>query len=355
MLGSSAIDGGAALKLTNIRWVLIFLGFSACSLFWTESISPTVSAAYWFGTASDVAMMVLLLRGSLSSVAADSLMEGFVWGAFVIAIAAWIMPAQYDLRLGDEDYFNANTIGNICAFGAFFAQYASRSGKKSWHLITIFLAVTLIRSLSKTAIAAFVISEVFLIIQDGTMSPRVKGYLTLGATVVVLMFWGLFEAYYDFYTTYGNQSETLTGRTAIWAYVVDAALLKPWFGYGFDSMWKVVPVFGTFEARHAENEILEQLYSYGVAGVVILCGLYGDLYRKLRKWQEAPLRVVCVAMLIFVLIRGIAEAEPFDVTFRLWTIVLLTFLATRAKTMEESQVRLTQSMTGNLESVRLAP
>jgi O-antigen ligase len=147
--------------------------------------------------------------------------------------------------------------------------------------------------------------------------------------VVVLVFWGLFEAYYNLYTTYGNQSETLTGRTAIWAYVFEAALTKPWIGYGFDSMWNVVPVFGTFEARHAENEVLEQFYSYGAAGLVMLCGLYGSLYLKIRKLSEGPIRMIFVGMLIFIIIRGLAEADAFDLLLPLWAIVLVTSLVTR--------------------------
>ncbi|MCU1225045.1 MAG: O-antigen polymerase [Edaphobacter sp.] len=330
MLGNSSGEPDFMLKLANIRWVLIFLGFSGCSLLWSATASPVVSAAYWCGTASDVAMMILLLRNDSATVAADSLMKGFVWGCCCIAIVAWIMPAQYDMRLGDEDYLNANTIGNLCAFGVFFSQYLMRSGKGRWGLAIFFLAVTLVRSLSKTAIVAFLISEGYLIIQDRVMSRRTKMYLTIGVTVVVLVFWGLFEAYYNFYTTYGNQSETLTGRTAIWAYVVDAALARPWIGNGLDSMWKVVPVFGTFEARHAENEVLEQFYSYGVAGLIMLCGLYGGLYLKVRKLSEGPLRMIFVGVLIFVIVRGFAEAEPFDLLLPLWANVLLISLVTRA-------------------------
>jgi exopolysaccharide production protein ExoQ len=330
MLGNSSGEPDLMLKLANIRWVLIFLGFSGCSLLWSATASPAVSAAYWCGTASDVAMMILLLRNGSATVAADSLMKGFVWGGCCIAIVAWIMPTQYDMRLGDEDYFNANTIGNLCAFAIFFSQYLMRSGKGRWGLAIFFLAVTLVRSLSKTAIVAFLISEGYLIIQDRVMSRRAKMYLMIVVTVVVLVFWGLFEAYYNLYTTYGNQSETLTGRTAIWAYVVDAALAKPWIGNGLDSMWKVVPVFGTFEARHAENEVLEQFYSYGVVGLMMLCGLYGGLYRKIRKLSAGPFRMIFVGILIFVIIRGFAEAEPFDFLLPLWANVLIISLVTRA-------------------------
>ena len=342
-LGTSSREFASVPTLAQIRWVLIFLGFSGCSLLWSETASPVASAAYWCGTLSDVVSIILLLRNQSAVEAANSLMTGFVWGACCVAFVAWIMPAQFDMRLGDEDYFNANTIGNLCAFAIFFAQYLTRSKKGRWGLAIFFLAVTLVRSLSKTAIIAFLISEGFFLIQDRVMNRRTKMYLAIGVVVIVLAFWGLFEAYYDFYTSYGNQSETLTGRTAIWAYVVNAALAKPWIGYGFDSMWKVVPAFGTFEARHAENEVLEQFYSYGVAGLIMLGGLYGGLYRKIRKLKESPLRIIFVGMLMFVIVRGFAEAEPFDLLFPLWAIVLVTSLVTRNAVADSSLNRPLQS------------
>ena len=315
--------------LADLRWVFLFLGFSGCSLLWSETISHPVAAAYWSGTASDVAIVVLLLRSHPATITAESLMGGFVWGTCFVAAISWVMPSQYDMRLGDEDYFNANTIGNLCAFGAFFAQYLMRTRKSRWGLAIFFLAVTLVRSLSKTAIVAFLISESYCLIQDRVMSRRTRLYLMVAAALVVLAFWGLFEAYYDLYTTYGNQSETLTGRTAIWAYVIDAASSGLWIGHGFDSMWKVVPVFGTFEARHAENEILEQFYCYGAVGLVLVCGLYGSLYRKLRKLSEHSHKLIFTGLLLFVIVRGLAEAEPFDLLFPLWAIVLVTSLTAR--------------------------
>jgi O-antigen ligase len=91
-------------------------------------------------------------------------------------------------------------------------------------------------------------------------------------------------------------------------------------------MWKVVPTFGTFEARHAENELLQQFYAYGVVGVVMLFGLYGSLYRQIRRLPQAPLRLVFVSIVIFAIVRGFAEAEPFDLLLPLWAVVMITML-----------------------------
>ena len=184
------------------------------------------------------------------------------------------------------------------------------------------------------------------------MNRRAKLWLSVGAIGLVLLFWGLFEAYYDLYITTGNQSETLTGRTAIWAYVLDAAAEHPWLGHGFDSMWKVVPVFGTFEARHAENEWMQQLYAYGLAGVVLLAAVYGSLWRSIRRRVQTPERIVLLCLLLFVLVRGLAEAEPFDLLLPLWAIVAIHALmpadkATEPTSAEVASVTVRETSLGN--------
>lgn len=317
------------LRPSSVRWALLFLVFSGCSLLWSEAASIPASIAYWCGTSLDVVTVLLLLRTGEVEEVAVSIMKGYIWAACCIALIAWLMPTQYDLRLGDEDFFNANSICNVCAFAVFFAQYLMRSKRIKFGLITLFLILTILRSLSKATIAAFLISEIYLVIQDRSMGRKQKLLLTTAAILVVFIFWGLFEAYYDFYTSNGNQAETLTGRTAIWSYVLDAMMEHPWIGHGFDSMWNVVPIFGTFEARHAENELLEQLYSYGAAGVVLLCGIYGSLYRNIRRMKQDSFRVIFTSLMVFVVVRGFAEADPFDLLLPIWAVVLIGLLVSK--------------------------
>ena len=315
-------------RIAPLRWVLLFLAVSLCSFAWTEAVDRTSSFVYWLGMAADVATVVFLLQGRPVKAAAHSLMKGFIWSSCFLAVVAWLMPAQKDLRLGDYDYFNTNQIGTLCAFSILLAQYLMRRKDGRWTWAVTFLAVTLLRSLSKTTIVAFVICEGYLLIQDRSVSRRTKVLLTTAVVVAVLGFWGLFEAYFDIYSSAGNQAETLTGRLGIWAWVANEVIEKPWFGHGFDSLWKVMPPFGSdaFEARHAENEVLQQIYAYGALGVVMLCGLYGSFYRKIRRLGRGPVRVALTSLLLFVLVRGLAEAEPFDLLLPLWAIVLFSVL-----------------------------
>lgn len=329
--GAPILPTRVILRLPAMRWVLLFLLVSGLSFAWTGSVSPSASFVYWCALIVNIATVVLLLRGGSSAKTAHALMRGFIYGACAIAILAWMMPTQYDLRLGDLDYLNTNQIGNLCAFALFFAQYLERSSSRKWTIVKTLLLLTLIRSLSKTTIAAFLIGQVYLLIRDNSISRRRKAWLAAGALVLALAFWSLFMAYLNVYTNAGNQSETLTGRTGIWALALDAALTKPWFGNGFDAMWKVIPPLGPdrFEPRHAENELLQQFYAYGAAGVVVLTGIYSALFRQFRRISERPQRVLLISLMLFILVRGLAEAEPFDLLLPLWSIVLLSVIAVR--------------------------
>ena len=337
----ATFDGASQSKLWSapVKWAWAFLALAGCSLAWGESASPLVSAAYWLGTACELGMALLLMRGPAVEQTAVAMMKGFVAGALIVACTAWVMPEQYDLRLGDEDYFNANNIAYVCAFATFFVQYLTRRQQGCWGCVLLLLTVTILRSLSKTTIAAFFVSEACLLVKDDSIQRKTKAIMVGSALLLLVVFSGLFVAYFDIYTSYGNQSGTLTGRTAIWGWAFSEGLERPWFGHGFDALWKVAPVFGTFEARHAENEVLQQFYAFGIAGIVVLVGCYVSLWRAIRKEVHDPHRMIWSALMIFVVIRGLAEAEPFDLLLPLWMVALLASVITaRAATVQRTML-----------------
>lgn len=320
-------------SLPAMRWVLLFLGFSCCSLSWSIAVSPANSGLYWCTLASDVAMLMMLLRTGPLTAAADSLMKGFVWGACGVALIAWILPAESDLRLGDEELLGPNQIGYVCALAFFFAQYLLRERKKGPAVSAVLLAVTLLRSLSKTTIVAFLIAEGFLLIRDRSISRRTKILISLAAVTVVALFSSLLISYYGVYTAAGNQSETLTGRLGIWAYFLGEAVQQPWIGHGFDSAWKVIPPFGAdqFEAAHAHNEVLQQFYAYGAVGIVLFVGIYSSLLVQIRRIAVRSQRTFFLALLLFVVVRGTADTDRFDLSLPLWAVVMVSLLAEHAR------------------------
>jgi O-antigen ligase len=332
-LGEVRFPIGQMLQLWPVRWAFVFLSFSCCSLIWTSTASLPAAIAYWIAMAADVAIVILMLRAGRLTVVAKSLMKGYVLGACAVAIIAWLLPAQSDLRLGDEEFLGPNAIGYLCAFALFFAQYLAREKYGRWGAAALLLGVTLLRSLSKTTIIAFLAGGAFLLLRDKSMSRRTKLLLALAAAAIVAAFSSLLSSYFEIYANAGNQAETLTGRLGIWAYFLAEAVEQPWIGHGFHSVWQVVPPFGgdRFEARHAHNELLQQFYAYGVVGVCMFAGVYGSLLLQLRKHTFRQRRTFFFAFLLFVLVRGLADTDAFDLSLPLWSIVLISMLASHEK------------------------
>jgi hypothetical protein len=327
-------------KLPGVRWALLFLGFSCCSLLWSSTISLPDSIAYWCSMAADFTIVAMLLGAGPLVQVSDALMKGFIWGACTVAIVAWLMPAQSDLRLGDEELLGPNQIGFVCAFAFFFAQYLIREKRGKLGAPAFLLAITLLRTLSKTTIVAFLVSEGFLLIGDKSISRRTKILAAFTTAAMVAVFWGLLVSYYGVYTNAGNQSETLSGRLGIWAYFLAEAVQQPWIGHGFNSAWKVIPPFGPtqFEAAHAHNELLQQFYAYGLVGVLLFLGIYSSIYRHIRRLAPGPVKTFFLAFLLFVLVRGMADTERFDLSLPLWAIVMISLLIEHARAMDDNAI-----------------
>ncbi len=316
----------AMLRLPTMRWVACFLAVTGCSLVWTVSASLPAAAAYWVAMLADTLIVVLLLSVGTVKLQAHLLMKGFVWGACAVAFVAWILPRQTDLRLGDEQLLGPNQIGYVCAFGFLFAQYLMRERDGKWALPATFLAITLLRSLSKTSIIAFLVCEAFLLLRDDSISRRSK-LISVGVVLLTIAsFWGLLSSYYEVYSNAGNQAETLTGRLGIWAFIFAESIQKPWLGHGFHSVWKVIPPFADFEARHAHNELLQQFYAYGVLGIIMIVGLYASLGIQLHRISDKPRRVFLMSILLFVIVRGLTDTEVFDLSLPMWAITLFSLL-----------------------------
>jgi hypothetical protein len=55
----------------------------------------------------------------------------------------------------------------------------------------------------------------------------------------------------------------------------------------------------------------------------MLVALYGSLWRQLRRLSDPSLRILFLGMLLFVIVRGFADTEPFDLSLPLWFIVMI--------------------------------
>jgi exopolysaccharide production protein ExoQ len=304
-------------------WSVALLGLALASLFWSEA--PFVAAAgYWAAWAADVATIWFLLRAGIAEDQAAAVMKGYVWGACVVAVVAWVLPVNDDMRLGNEDFLHPNALGFLFSIATFLAVHLTRK-RSIWRLPALFLATTLLRTISKSAILAFIVAFCFYLIWDSTLSRAVKARIAVAAGVILASLWGILEAYLSTYTV-GTGPETLTGRTIIWGLSLEYAVEKPLLGNGFYAYRFIVPSFNHFQGQEAHNELLQQFFAYGAVGVILTVSLYWTFFRQIRRAPRSDLKNLAASLLVFALVRGLTDTQTFDLSFPLWLMVMLSIL-----------------------------
>jgi len=325
-LGDDSFSARLLLANRTLRWLLLYLAVSGISLLWTAADSILDAGALWCGMGMEVAMALLLVRPPRAAADADALCKGFAAGMLAVGAIAWAGPTLPDLRIGDYDFLHPNMVGMYCALAFFLAQHLAFR-QRAWRWACLGLGMTLLRTISKTSIVAFLVAETFYLLRESQLSSRAKVQISVAAGVVIAAFATLLESYFEIYATAGSgtQVETLTGRTAIWTTAFFMAIERPWIGHGFYSFRALIPAFGDFEPWHAHNELLQEFFEYGALGVVVTAGLYLALARSARRVAAAAMdgpgrsyaRVVQVVVL-FALVHGLTESVNFGLTIPLW-------------------------------------
>ena len=308
----------------TLRWIGAYLLLAGGSLLWSETRTTTIALAYWASLVADCASVYLLASGEDAQPACHEILRGFVVGAAVVGLIAWFLPTLPDLRIGNEDFLHPNALGYVLALATLFAlQLARRS--RGMAALAIFCGATLLRTLSKASIAAFLGASVFLLLRDSHLRRRTKIATGIVMGVLIASSWGLLETYATTYEE-NNQIETLTGRTYIWTAALEESLKKPWFGHGFYSFRFVIPALGDFEPWQAHNELLQQFFCYGVIGLAVFLGLYGSFVKTIRRYRGSELTSLAAALMVFALIRGLVDTERFDVNYPLWLLTLFVLV-----------------------------
>jgi len=322
-MGSTPSIPTSCFRNPTLRWIAAFLGLNFISLLWTAG-PLDAAASYWGQWVADVATIWFILRDGTAEDRANAVMKGFIWGACLVAVVAWSLPALPDLRLGDEVYFHPNYIAMICVFGALMALHLAHQ-ETNWRWPAFWLALTLIRSISKTSIAAFLVAITFYLFKETALTRRTKVKIAIAGVVILASLSGLLASYFDTYSESTDPS-TLTGRTIIWAASWDLAIEKPWFGHGFYAYRFLIPPIGTFEATHAHNELLQQFFALGAVGVLLVIGLYWTLFRQIRRAPPSSPKTLAATLLIFALMHGLTDTVAFDLSYPLWLMAMLSIL-----------------------------
>jgi exopolysaccharide production protein ExoQ len=322
-IGNKPSIPASSFRTPTLRWTAVFLGLNLVSLLWTTA-PLDAAASYLAAWVADVATIWFLLRDGIAEDQANAIMKGFIWGACLVAIVAWSLPTMPDLRLGNEELFHPNFIAMICVFGTLMALHLAHQNT-NWRWPAFWLTLTLIRTISKTSIVAFLIAMTFYLFKETALTRATKVKIAIAGAVILASLSGLLAQYLDTYTE-GADPSTLTGRTILWASSWDLAIEKPLFGHGFYAYRFLIPPLGTFEAGHAHNELLQQFFALGALGVLVVIGMYGAMFMQVRRAPRSSLKTLAATILIFAVLHGLTDTLPFDLSFLLWIMAMLSIL-----------------------------
>jgi exopolysaccharide production protein ExoQ len=138
---------------------------------------------------------------------------------------------------------------------------------------------------------------------------------------------------------------TLTGRSRIWAYLLDRFSMSPYFGSGYGAIWQTGPQVQAYLQRYAaylvnegHNGYLDILAQLGIVGLattlVWLFWVCLRLFRSIRLSGNRRLSTISLyALYVFVgsIIYNLTESSYFRTGVVMWQIVLFVTVCGTAR------------------------
>ncbi|WP_336489093.1 O-antigen ligase family protein [Methylobacterium nigriterrae] len=299
-----------------VLWVL-FLIYQILTSF--ISLQPQTALVETF---SNLAAFLFLYHFA-RLLGADNLVKALIAACFilcVVSIAAYFLVPQLGRM---SDWVNgafvptsrlqgvlgtANGAGAAAAIGILLTALLSGIPWRRplfWVLVLPF-AFCLVMSNNRMSLVAMGLAFAYVYLVRGQVGAK----LTVGllvASIGLLVFASFGDALLSSVSRSGSAEEITsgTGRTRIWAVVLELWTEQPLFGYGAGSAKFILPhhplLFAA--AAHAHNLYLNILFAGGAIGLVLFMLSLGATLRRL--WSERAHAII--ALLIFVLIYGLTE------------------------------------------------
>jgi O-antigen ligase len=231
---------------------------------------------------------------------------------------------------------NKNLLGQVMAVGVLASLHGIRSSSHRRRLsgICTLILFIFLAFLSKSSTALMVIllfctvSGVIALFRKGGIASILGIFLTMflvPTTVIVALS-------PDWVLGIIGKDPTLTGRTDLWAYVIDDIQKRPILGWGFSAFWSLSnpPAFQISAALgwvvvHAHNALLEMLLEVGIVGAAFFLFLWArNIALALRCMNTSAKELATSSLLccIGVFVQGITE--PALIEPNIWLFAFLT-------------------------------
>jgi O-antigen ligase len=236
-----------------------------------------------------------------------------------------------------------NGLGSMTAMSLIFTLVYFRrvhgSVRRLMLIAAVPSAICLIMSNSRMSIASLIVCATVYFAAKGNRVANV-GIIALGIAALAALFISAPDMFLSSLARSGEASEitSATGRSEIWAVVLEHVFARPLTGYGYAMSTSILPMDPRLfsVAAHSHNMYLEVLFSGGAMSFsLLMVAVASTLYVGLRAGCFEP-----TIILLFYLLRGLTEPAPFDnlPSFAGYSFFLaVAFIAARARRANESR------------------
>ena len=248
-------------------------------------------------------------------------------------------------------FIQKNIFARVLIFSCLI--YISIDPKQIWHKYMIFCGLVLslgltILSRSTTALIALALLLLlgfickFLRLRDLVAIPSIATLMLFLSSIILVI-----ASKAETILTSMGKDLTLSGRTTIWASLIEQIKLRPWFGYGYFGFWTteeakstMTKLFGTtYVPSHSHNGYLELVTSFGLVGAILFMITFVVIARRaviLMRWNQTSEGLWPLLFLSFLLIYNFSEPTLIEHNSIFW-ILYLTLALSRFIDLKQPQ------------------
>lgn len=342
-------------------WITILIGYMFISIFWSDI--PFSSFKRWVRELTALTMAFLLSseKNPFRALQCVFTRTIYILIPFAMLLIKYYphLGVQYGRWSGSQMWIGCGTQKNglcqLCFFALFFlawtlirrlqgrdapvAHYQTYVEVFLLFLTTwIFLGPNHTPAYSATSTIALTVGLMaFAWFLRMKKRGRYLGASTLMLIIVLIIFYGTITPFMgklsviDVSSAFGR-NETLTDRTAIWAFLVPYAMEKLTFGHGFGGFWN--DAMRSQTSSHAHNGYLDAILDMGVVGLIFFSAfLLSSSQKALRIMAyNFDWGVLWICLLLMATVHNIAESTITSFTDQ--SVAILLFLAVCSKTFD---------------------
>lgn len=336
------------------KWLLVFFLYAGVSTLWSEV--AFISFKRWFRLTGQLLVALVVLTDAQPLRAFEAVFRRVAYVLVPSSLVLIKYLPDLGVRYGRWDgqqmwtgvTTHKNMLGQLCAVSVFvlvWSLYRNWQSKEPWLRLrrladfsVIAIALLLLRgpagSYSATSIAILTIGLflMFALYRHQFFGSFMTGHMKLVVVGLGLVYVLFSQGLIGTATSMLGRDSTLTGRTEIWAYLLETANQHPIFGVGYGGFWGRAENDSAIGVSEGHNGYLDVYLELGSVGLVLLVLFVMSVCNKVRSsaTQSMDASLLGLCFLLMLLMYNFTESAMLSTGY-LWTTVFVVAVVMSAQ------------------------